>query len=88
MNVSITIPDDVALTLQDHWQDLPRRALETLVADGYREGLLTSAQIRDILTLETRLDVDAFLKKAGVHRNYTQEDLEQDFELARRLSEA
>ncbi len=36
MDITITLPDDVAEQMEAQWQNLPRRALEALVADGYR----------------------------------------------------
>ena len=32
MNIAITLPDDVAEKLEQHWSDLPRHILESLVA--------------------------------------------------------
>ena len=54
MNISITLPDDVAEQMQAHGCNLPRRALEVLVADGYRAGILTGAQVQRILGLGSR----------------------------------
>ena len=84
MEISITVPDDIAERLRGQWQDLPRHALEALAADGYRQGLLTTAQVRHLLGLSSRLEVDAFLKRAGADLPYSEEDLEKD---ARTLEE-
>ena len=78
MEISITVPDDIAQQLRGQWRDLPRHALETLVADAYRHGLLTSGQVREWLNLPSRLEVDAFLKRAGAFLHYTAEDLDED----------
>lgn len=78
VDISITVPDDIAQQLRRHWSDLPRRALEALVADAYRHGLLTAEQVRQCLDLPSRFDVDAFLKSAGAYLHYTAEDLEED----------
>ncbi len=86
MNISITLPDDVALRMSKHWQDLPRRTLEALVADAYRADVVTAGQVRSILGLETRLEVDAFLKEAGAYLDYTEEDLERDIRTLGQLS--
>ncbi len=56
MDISITLPDDVALRMSRRWQNLPRHALETLVADAYRAGVITAGQVRGILGLETPLE--------------------------------
>lgn len=78
MEISIHVPDDLARQLRSGWEDLPRRTLEALAADAYRHGLLTGGQVRRLLGLGTRLELDAFLKQAGAHLHYTVEDLEQD----------
>lgn len=84
MEISITVPDDVGRQLSERWEDLPRHALEALVADAYRHRALTAGQVRRLLDLPTRLDVDAFLKRAGAYLSYGESDLEQD---ARTLEE-
>lgn len=78
MEISITVPDDIGLQLRDQWQDLPKHTLEALVADAYRHGVLSAGQVRRLLGLPTRLDVDAFLKQAGAYLHYTETDLERD----------
>lgn len=79
MEILITVPDDVGRQLGRQWKDVPRRALEALVADAYREGVLTVAQVQQILGLPSRLETDAFLKREGAYLDYTEEDLEEDF---------
>lgn len=78
MEISISVPDDIAHDLRSQWRDLPRHALEALAADSYRRGVLTAGQVRRLLDLPTRLDVDAFLKEAGAYLHYTEEDLDRD----------
>ena len=78
MEISITVPDDIALRLSDQWQDLPRHTLEALVADAYRHGVLTAGQVRRLLDLPARLEVDGFLKRAGAYLQYSESDLDQD----------
>lgn len=51
MEISITVPDDIAQQLVEQWRDLPRRMLEAVVADAYRRGLLTSGQVQQWLNL-------------------------------------
>jgi len=86
MEVLIQVPDDIAERLRVHWPDLPRRVLESLVADAYRTEFLTSAEVQRMLGLETRWDTDAFLKREGAYLRYTEEDFQQDIETLRRLS--
>lgn len=84
MNISITLPDEVAHQMERQWLDLPRCALEALTAQAYRRGVITSAQVRRILDLPTRLEVDAFLKSAGAYLDYSEEDLDRDIRELRR----
>lgn len=84
MEISISLPDDVAHQLRSQWRDLPRHTLEALVADAYRHGILTAGQVRRLLDLPNRLAVDAFLKQAGAYLHYSEEDLAKD---ARTLEE-
>jgi len=86
MEVLLQVPDDLAEKLQARSEDLPRKALESLVADSYRAGILTSAEVRRILGFETRWETDGFLKEKGAYLHYTEADLEKDIETFRRLS--
>jgi len=83
MEISISVPDDVADRLHAKWNDLPRHVLEALVADAYRQGVLTAAEVRRILGLVSRYETDAFLKQAGADLDYTWQDLEEDLETFR-----
>jgi hypothetical protein len=85
VEISISVPDDLAEQLRSGWGDLPRHALEALAADAYREGLLTAGQVRRLLGFRTRLELDAFLKEAGAFLHYTGEDLEEDARTLDRL---
>jgi hypothetical protein len=84
MEVTITLPDDVAQRLQATFGDLPRRVLEDIVLDGYRAGILGESDIRRLLGFETRFEVHDFLFEHQVPL-YTTEDLEHDRETSRRL---
>lgn len=81
--ITITIPDELSAALAAPGQDLSRAAFEALAA--YRERKISAAQLRQLLGYETRLEVDAFLKKHGIESEYTLEDLERDRETHRQL---
>ena len=85
MEVTVTIPEDIAAQLRTRWQDLPRAALESLALEAYRSGTLTSAQLRRLLGFESRYELDGFLKQAGVYLEYDLDDLKQDLETIRRV---
>jgi predicted HTH domain antitoxin len=78
MEISIQVPDAVADRLRGSWQDLSRQALEALAVEAYRQGILTSAEVQDLLGIGSRYELDGFLKQAGAYLQYTVEDLEDD----------
>jgi len=77
-NIGIELPDDIARALRKKWGDLSHHTIEALAAEGYRTRALSGAQLQRMLGLETRLEVDAFLKRHGVYLNYTEAELEKD----------
>jgi hypothetical protein len=83
MDLTIHIPDDVAARLGT--TDLPRRMLEALAVQEFRQGRLTQPQLRRLLGFATRHALDAFLKAHGVYLSYTLADLEKDRDDLRRL---
>ena len=85
MEVTVTIPEDIAAQLHTKWQDLPRAALESLALEAYRSGTLTQMQLRRLLGFESRYELDGFLKNAGIYLDYDLEDLKQDLETIRRV---
>jgi hypothetical protein len=62
MQITIELPEDIAVGLESRWKDLPRAALESLALEAYRSRALSAAQVRRLLGFETRMQVDAFLK--------------------------
>lgn len=78
MEITFEVPDSVADRLQASWRDLPRHALEVLAADAYRQGLLTSNEVQELLGIASRYELDGFLKQAGAFLHYTASDLEED----------
>jgi predicted HTH domain antitoxin len=86
MQVTIELPDDLADEIRRASGDVARRVLEAFAIDSYRSGKLTGWQVRQILGLETRFELDALLKREGLFRNYTPEELERDYEASRLAS--
>lgn len=83
--VSIEIPDDIGRCLQENWEDVPRRVLESVALEGYRSRALGEGLVRRLLGFETRFEVHAFLKAHDVPLNYSLKDLEQDRQTHDRL---
>ena len=82
MDVAFSLPEDLARKLRARWRDLSRRALESLVAQAYREEALTLGEVRRLLGHETRMETEAFLNEHGAFLDYSEEELEQDLEAA------
>jgi predicted HTH domain antitoxin len=86
MEITLSLPEDIANGLGSKWKDVLRVALESLALEGYRSGALSALQLRRLLGFETRYELDGFLKQHGVYLNYTVEDLEQEAEASRKFS--
>jgi hypothetical protein len=85
MEVTIQVPEDIAHRLREKWgQDIPRHALESVALEGFRERILTTEELRQLLGFESKFDVHAFLKAHDVPF-YTLADLEHDRETSTRL---
>ena len=85
MNLTVTLPDDIATRLAADGADLARRALEALVAEEYRAGRLDKPDLRRLLGFETGYEIDGFLKAHGVYHDYTLADLGHEREAFARL---
>jgi hypothetical protein len=83
MTVAVDIPDDLERRLRAGWADMPRKVLEAVALEAYRSGALTGAEVQRLLGLESRWDLEAFLKQAGVFLDYDQADLARDLEAFR-----
>ena len=66
MPLSINMPDDVRSALEGRWGDLSRRLTEALALDGYRQGLLSVAQVRRLLGFGSRCEAQEFLGSRGI----------------------
>ncbi len=78
MEITITIPDDVAAQLQNDCGDISRKILELIAIQGYESEDLTAYDVQKMLGFESRFEVDAFFKAHGLRQDYTLEDLERE----------
>jgi predicted HTH domain antitoxin len=85
MQITIDIPDDIVQRLDQ--SNLSQHLLELMVADAYSQGKITTAEVRQLLNLPTRLTVHAFLKRMGIYLNYGESELEQDLQTLKQLRE-
>jgi hypothetical protein len=86
--LKIELPEDVMQLLSKRWADLSRHIVETLAAEGYREGTLSHHQVQRMLGLDSRFAVDEFMKERRVPFPYGPEELQQDAETLRDLRPA
>jgi hypothetical protein len=77
MQITLEIPDDLAPPLLPPGRNPERVALEAIALEAYRERRLTGYQLRSLLGIPSRYELDRFLKEHRVEK-YTCEDLEQD----------
>ena len=86
MQVTMQIPDDIAIRMTAAGGDLSRRALEAFVADEYRHGHLHKPDLRRLLGFETSYEIDGFLKAHQVFDDYMLEDLDRELDGLKRLA--
>ncbi|MBI4910827.1 MAG: UPF0175 family protein [Acidobacteria bacterium] len=77
MDVTLSIPDDIAGELMAGGGDLRRRVLENFALEELRAGRITEVQLRKMLGME-RLELDGFLKAHGIYADITLADIERD----------
>ncbi|SNS28421.1 Uncharacterised protein family (UPF0175) [Granulicella rosea] len=77
MQVTVDIPDQFARDLVPEGCDPARVLLEEAVAAAYREGRLTTEQVRVLLGFGYFMQVDSFLAKHEIY-DYSVEDFEKD----------
>jgi uncharacterized protein UPF0175 len=78
MNVTLSIPDDLAARLSAGGDDISRRALEALAVEEYQAGRLTRPELRRLLGFSTRAELDGFLKQRGFDESITIAEFERD----------
>jgi hypothetical protein len=86
MRITFEIPDDLAAKLAQPDRDLERVALEAIGLEAYRQRRISGYQLRTMLGIPSRYDLDGFLKEHEVY-DYTVEDFESDLANNRALRE-
>ena len=77
MEIIISVPDEFAAPLIRAGQEPSRAALEALALEAYRERRITGYQLRTLLVIPSRFELDGLLKKHKVEK-YTIEDFDND----------
>ena len=78
MDVHLEVPEGLARQLASDPKDLARLALEALAAESVRSGKLSVFQARELLGIQSRYEMDGFLKRHGVFLDLTLEDVQKD----------
>jgi hypothetical protein len=78
MEITVIIPDELAGQIIPAGLDPSRQALEDMAVEAYRTHRLTGSQLRRLLNIPARYELDGFLKKRGVWLEYTVEDFRRE----------
>lgn len=78
MTITLDLPDQTLAFLVTYGPTPERGALAVIAIHLYRQGKLSTGQLRRVLGFSTRLQVHAFLKGHGVPLQYGMMDLEHD----------
>ena len=73
MEITVEVPDDHAAPLLPPGEDPARAALEALALQAFRERRLTGFQVRMLLGISSRYELDGVLKEHAIEK-YTAED--------------
>jgi hypothetical protein len=85
MEITVTFPDELAAPLLTG-QEPARAALEALGLEAYRQRRISGYQLRTLLGIASRYELDGFLKQHEVY-DYTIEDFEKDLASIREFRE-
>ncbi len=83
--VAVHIPAALADHLGGPGPGLDRQALEALAIRAYQAGDLTAYELRQMLGIETRHELDGFLKARNVYEPVTLADVQHDEATLKRL---
>jgi predicted HTH domain antitoxin len=87
MEVTFTIPDDLARRIREQQDRHPQWVLEALVVQAYKDDVLTADDVRRVLDLSSRWETEEFLRERGAFLEYSPSDLERDIAAIRSVRE-
>jgi hypothetical protein len=85
VNLTVEIPDDLAGRLTAAGGDLSRRALEAFAAEEFKARRITKAELRRLLGMTSRYELDGFLKAHEIWIDYTVDDYQRELQDLKRL---
>ncbi len=87
MTITLEIPDELARRIIPEGLDPSRKALEDMAVEAYRAHRLTGAQLRRLLGISSRYELDGFLKARGVWLEYTLDDFKREGKITSTLQD-
>lgn len=84
MTITLPIPDELVARLAAAG-DVARRALEAFALAECQAGRLTRFELRQLLGIATRFELDGFLKAHGVNEGMTIAEFEREQQTLDRL---
>ena len=82
MDIHLEIPEELARRIASDASGLTRAVLEAIALEGVRSGKLTVSQARRLLGIQSRYEMDGFLKVHGVVLDLTLDDVRRDSDAA------
>jgi hypothetical protein len=86
MTVTLHIPDEVSDDLKTGFANPEQAAMEALAAQAYHGGVLSLAQVRAMLGLESRWEAQAVLSRHQVWPGMNEDDFESDLETLKNMT--
>jgi Uncharacterised protein family (UPF0175) len=86
VQITVTLPDDLAAPLLPCGQEPAWTVLGALALEAYRLRRITGYQLRTLLGIPSQNELDGFLKQHEVY-DYTIEDFDRDLATSRELSD-
>ena len=85
MEVTVYILDTIGKRLGKDMGEIPRWLLEKAGLEAYRAREISGYELRLMLGLKSRLELDASPKTHGIYLEYSDEDFRHDAETSRQL---
>ena len=85
MNLTVEIPDDLAIQFSATVGDLSRRALEAFALEEYKSGHIGKTGLRRLLGIASLDELDGFLKAHDIWIDYSVEEFRRELQDLKRL---
>ncbi|MFM7362970.1 MAG: UPF0175 family protein, partial [Cuspidothrix sp.] len=75
MQITISIPEDIGNQLQQNWENLPQKVLESLAIEAYRNRIMNVVQIQQLLKFSSLSETEQFLQQSRIYVGFPKESL-------------